>query len=976
MTHLRLKYRRMNDAALPGHSPRCTLVICLCGAIVCAAVLVAVATPTTAAPIEVEAYGGQPFGVGRIVFDQPLPAGGDLADAVGLRAAETPGRVHYPAAGSSTTAQVADSARQILGRAQRPALRIIGQLLPRSTKGELYFLFHGDEPLDLAVSFAPGRRLVVVPQNDSQRHRELLERWWKHYADRPGRLEGWLTGPECPQQVQTYLELMLAQRLNLPLRSDGVSKSFEALFAEELGLALGSEKLLADLFEERFRGAAWWHRPADLQLPEPIPVPELRVPPANDVTVEPIALRVPAECFYVRFGQFTNFLWAQDFLGRFGGDLQNLIVLRGLHYGGARRIEEGLVLRQSVLSRLFGEAVVADVALVGTDLFFHDGGAFGLLFQAQNSLVLAADLKQQRADRLARDPSVTEKRLRIAGHEVSLLTSSDGRVCSYYAADGDFHFVARSRYLVERFLQTADGTGSLGATNEFRYARSVFPAARNDAVFVYLSDPFWRNFTGPQYRIETMRRLQAAADVKLVELARLAARAEGLPAESIEQLAAGGFLPPGFGPRPDGSQTLLEAGRVFDSQRGSPGSFLPVPDVPVAAATRHEVDKYAAFTRHYTSHWERLDPVVIAVGRQPVDVRTERITIDLRISPLAKGNYRHLFQWLGPADTQEMASIAGNAVAGEVVLRSGRIFGGLQALRLPNPSTSDVLGDTAASIGDAPWADLAATALAAISRQVRLRDLVVGYVGSIGDLGPLRLLDVGGPKQSDPAGLARSPTGMWRLRSGPFTVFSFQPDVLAQVAPRLQLAEAAHPAHLRLWIDDISKAPAAATLNRWACDRARRTTAGNAKLLRQLEQQLHVPAAQCRDVAEQLLGARLRCPLGGDYVLRQRADGTQYWTSTALDEPGVSFRSEPGTQPPAGFVAPPFDWFRGLKARAHAGADALDAHVELLVEMPEAKDNSGKRPEVLGHSQKNAPGSFLRLPLPGLPALRPPEKQP
>ena len=92
--------------------------------------------------------------------------------------------------------------------------------------------------------------------------------------------------------------------------------------------------------------------------------PELAVPePAADVKVEPIAMRVPAECFYVRFGSFPNFLWLQDTLARWGGDAQNLIAMRGLDRGMNGRMEKQLVLKQTVLSRMLGETVIADVAL-------------------------------------------------------------------------------------------------------------------------------------------------------------------------------------------------------------------------------------------------------------------------------------------------------------------------------------------------------------------------------------------------------------------------------------------------------------------------------------------------------------------------------------------------------------------------------------------------------------------------------------
>jgi soluble lytic murein transglycosylase len=61
---------------------------------------------------------------------------------------------------------------------------------------------------------------------------------------------------------------------------------------------------------------------------------------------------------------------------------------------------------------------------------------------------------------------------------------------------------------------------------------------------------------------------RAVADIELVQMARLAAASEGRPADTFQQLIEGGFLPPDFGRRPDGSQTVRANGRVYDSLRG------------------------------------------------------------------------------------------------------------------------------------------------------------------------------------------------------------------------------------------------------------------------------------------------------------------------------------------------------------------------------------------------------------------------
>ena len=324
---------------------------------------------------------------------------------------------------------------------------------------------------------------------------------------------------------------------------------------------------------------------------------------------------MPAEFFYIRFGSFENFLWFQDTLDTWGGDLQNLVAMRGLNDQKNQRIQNQLVLEQTQLSRMLGGTVISDVAMVGTDLLMQDGAAIGFLFEARNGMLLGSSLSGPRAARV-KAGKAKEETVKIEGQNVSYLSSPDGSIRSYYVVSGDYHFVTSSPALVARFLQTAKGEGSLGNSREFRHARSVLPIDRNDAVFVYFSDAFFRNFTSPAYRIESLRRLEAATDIEIVQLAKLNAATEGKPGGTIEELIAGGFLPPGFGPRADGSQAVIGKGEVYDSLRGRRGSFVPVPDVPVRQVSQAEADSYARFVAYAQENWGRVEPMLVGLQRK------------------------------------------------------------------------------------------------------------------------------------------------------------------------------------------------------------------------------------------------------------------------------------------------------------------------------------------------------------------------
>ncbi len=93
-----------------------------------------------------------------------------------------------------------------------------------------------------------------------------------------------------------------------------------------------------------------------------------------------------------------------------------------------------------------------------------------------------------------------------------------------------------------------------------------------------------------------------------------------------------------------------------------------------------------------------------------------------------------------------------------------------------------------------------------------------------------------------------------------------------------------------------------------------------------------MPVKDCRAAAEFLLAAKLVCPLGGQYVVRDVPAGESRWTSTRLEE----FQSKGGLLPeaPPGYIAPPLNWFRGLDLHAAVVDTLLAAHVEVVMQLP------------------------------------------
>jgi len=121
----------------------------------------------------------------------------------------------------------------------------------------------------------------------------------------------------------------------------------------------------------------------------------------------------------------------------------------------------------------------------------------------------------------------------------------------------------------------------------------------------------------------------------------------------------------------------------------------------------------------------------------------------------------------------------------------------------------------------------------------------------------------------------------------------------------------------------------APTLNHLGYLRTCDTTRGNLRLLNDLQMQFRINGQDCKDVAEQLLGAELICPLKGQYVYQPYGDaayGMGRWNATAL-----------GTAAPVGFLAPPLNWFRGGKLDALLSDDAVSIHADFDMLLPTIK---------------------------------------
>jgi hypothetical protein len=864
-------------------------------AAVVAALVMWFSADAAVARVDVEAIPGSPFGVGRMTVPLRLADVDAAVDSNGFALVEEDGRVLYPA---FTTGRIGKFIGQLLGT---------GDLPPTSVT--VYFLFTGDRPLKLTL-YTPAAHTttaVPVPQQPRQYSR-LLQDWWREY-NAAARQQ--ITDGDYPPLVETYLTTMLGKRLGFPppLADRGTEKKPDET-QQALDLLLGTESLHLATMRETIMGRGAIEA-ANQPLPADVAWRGLPLPPVpTDVIIEPMAAHVPEECFYVRFGRFSNYLWMDNLLEDYGGDVGSMITLRGASTDLNGRMQRQLALEKNVLADLLGDTVIADVAIIGRDTHTDLGAAIGMLFQARNA-VLAQDFAQQRARALAREKpnGATNVTVKIAGRDVSLLSTPDNRLRSFYAVDGDFHLVTTSRAIVERFFDAGAGRGSLAASPEFRHARTVMPVSREDTIFVYFSSAFFRGLVSPQYQIELARRMQSVTDIELLHMARLAARAEKQPGDTIDDLIRAGLLPRGFGQRPDGSRPVISDNAIVDSLRGPRGSFIPIPDVELTGVTRSEASQYAARAAFYRDNWKQMDPLMAGVKRLARD-RTggERLVIDAQIAPLDESKYGWVMSLLGPPSNRRVAPVPGDVISIQTVVK-----GGMFAPSIPVHHLFVGVQDMASN-GD--------VRSSGFLRTLQILQNTPGYLGALPGPGFLDLLPGLLASERDVYGFTALPLGLWRRDAGGFSMLSFDKRLLADVTPHLRLEETDTEAQVRVHVGDLSQSKLSGWISTLMADRARQASLGNARLLHALSQQLHVPREDALNTAEHLLDAKLVCPLGGEYQLAESPGSIGLWQSTR-------WSAADSTEPREPYSPLLLEWFRGLDARMTKSDGRLVVHAEL-----------------------------------------------
>lgn len=837
--------------------------------------------------------------VGEVAVGDPVlfPASQDLV----VEVAPPSQRELPPAGGGRLLERVGELFRELSGddstRFQTVARRV-------------FFLFRGSDPFKVEIwdEKRTYGELLIEPSKEPTMHRDLLLAWWDGYM---WAVQNQIAKADYPTVVESYLLATLARQNQLPLPESFIERDdVEDNLVDALKLIGGAEEVGEAIFRLAAVGVPTDFSSSRKELPKPPTWTPVEVHDEIDDSnpIEPIASRVPPECFYIRYGSFENYLWFKDLSEANGGDISKLVTLRGVERNISGRVERQLAFRMTQLSRVLGGTLVQDQALIGRDLYLTDGAALGVLFQSANPAVLHASMSADRRKIAAEDDDLTIEEVAIAGRSVSFLSKPDGSVRSFLAMDGDYLLVSNSQHIIERFFELSETGSSLATTISFRKARGYMPLSRDDTVFAYFSPEFFQGLVSPAYMIELRRRLFAKADLIMVQLSRLLASDAVSPSvnasvsdvhptdstsvASIDYLIQHRFLPAQFGERVDGSGVFEVGEKMIDSLRGARGTFMPICDIDLIETTDEEAEWYQRIANAYSAQFSNFDPVMVGVQRRWVDraAGKQQVSVHAEVAPWDPGKYGVYAQQLGPPTRTEMrfapddiVSVQGH-VASEWLGPPTHLFAAIKDTIPPDPSRFAGVLKAYLSIKQIP-----------------------GYLGAWPQPGALDRLPLGlGRGRPVGPGMTKLVGGLYRYNDGQFSVVSFHPDVLAGSLPHLAAMDSQESAQIRLKIGDLGGSQLRSWVNEQLYQRASESSSAGAAYLDLLAKSMPIQHEDAMRVAEEVLDGKIQCTLGGEYQLS--SSDPAVWISSAWNG------EEAPNDIPGQYQAPVLRWFHGVKA--------------------------------------------------------------
>jgi hypothetical protein len=370
--------------------------------------------------------------------------------------------------------------------------------------------------------------------------------------------------------------------------------------------------------------------------------------------IEPLARLVPRDNYYLHFNSFSKLLELSDLIDRWGASLLSAYEINSRDLRLRARYERQLCLRSTALGRLLGPAVIESLAVTGSDFYLREGSDVTVLFHVRNRDLFRAAVEPFLAEaRQTFAGRLQEGRGEYEGLTIESFTTPLREVSLHRAFVGDVVVYSNSLAAVRRVIDTHRGRlPALADSLDFQYMRTTF--RRDDPEedgFLFLSDPFIRQFVGPASKIKEKRRLEALTSLAMVTNGVLFSAWESGPltADQRAHLTASGLKPDEVY-TPGGRDVAWDASQhaAVSDVYNTLAFATPLIELPIERVTAMEAESYGRFRAQYLGLWRQyFDPVGMRFA-----LRDGRVRLETYILPLVQSSaYNALRQEVGDGTT-------------------------------------------------------------------------------------------------------------------------------------------------------------------------------------------------------------------------------------------------------------------------------------------------------------------------------------
>ncbi len=354
----------------------------------------------------------------------------------------------------------------------------------------------------------------------------------------------------------------------------------------------------------------------------------------------PIDALVPADFYYLHFSNIRDQIDLSELMDKWGTNFLHLMQVSSTDSQMKEKYLDQLCLKVSELTKLFGDKVIDDMALCGSDPFLEDGTDLSVIFSIKNKIVFDLNVSRYFAEaktthKELRDEVIEAKKIRVRA-----VYTPDGTVSSYSCYINDFMVYSNSKAAILKIIDTFENPRrSMAAADDFLYMRTVYETgAENESAFLYLSDSHIRKLVGPEWKIERQRRLNCTVSLRIINNAvTLYYMDKKTDRPTLANLISGGYLEPDYIFCPDGGEYFIDAAsnEPCCSKHRRLRFVTPIIEMIPEYASKTESDQFRRFVTEYNNYWTKFfDPVGIRIKNGP-----KAISLETCILPLVENSF-------------------------------------------------------------------------------------------------------------------------------------------------------------------------------------------------------------------------------------------------------------------------------------------------------------------------------------------------